>query len=300
MKVLIPIDVNAAVLVSTSIAPDTRPVWASGTNYAQGAECVYGTRAYERLAAGADNKPPPEDTNAWLDIGPINSHAMFDDVIGTVSTGASPLTIVLRPRGVSSVGFIGAKGREVRVQLTDREGEGAQTVVDRRVSLDATPIFSVYDWFFKDFEPLEDFVVTGLPEHYRSGLLTITITSTTGEASVGVCKPCRTLEVGDTRWGAKVGILDFGEKTRDKFGNYSYRAGEWAKTGSLESELPVERFPAVYRALARLRGKLIFIAGGDEIPGYEPLTAYGAYKDFSITVPYRKKVLCSLEYEGMT
>ncbi len=225
---------------------------------------------------------------------------MFDDVVGTVSHGDSPMAVVLRPGGASSIGFIGAEGRDIRVVMTDREGPGAHVVFDKTVSLDASPIFTVYDWLFADYEPLQDGVISGLPEHFRSGLLTITITATSGQTAVGVCKPCRTLDVGDTAWGAKVGILDFGEKVRDRFGNFSYRQGDWAKTGSLESELPTQRFAVVYRALARLRGKPIFIVGGDEVQGYEPLTAYGVYKDFSIAVPYRQRVLCSLEYEGMT
>ena len=300
MKVLIPIDITADVLVSTTIPPDTRPAWVSGANYAQGDVRIYDWRVYERLGAGAGTTPPPQDDNNWLDLGPTNDRAMFDDVVGTVSRGDSPLTVVLRPGGASSVGFIGAEGRDIRAVMTDREGPDAQVVFDKTVSLDASPIFTVYDWFFADYEPLQDGVITGLPEYFRSGLLTITITATAGQAAVGVCKPCRTLEVGDTAWGARVGILDFGEKVRDRFGNYSYRQGEWAKTGTLETELPTQRFAAVYRALARLKGKPVFIVGGDEVPGYEPLTAYGVYKDFSIAVPYRQNVLCSLEYEGMT
>ncbi len=300
MKVLIPIDITVGVLVSTTIPADTRPAWVSGANYAQGDVRIYAHRVYERLGAGAGTTPPPEDPIAWLDLGPTNDRAMFDDVVGTVSRGDSPLTVVLRPGGVSSVGFMGAEGRDIRAVMTDREGPGAQVVFDKTVSLDASPIFTVCDWFFADYEPLHDGVISGLPEHFRSGLLTITITATSGQAVVGVCRPCRTLDVGGTAWGAKVGILDFGEKVRDRFGNYRYLPGDWAKTGSVESELPTQRFAAVYRAFARLRGKPIFIVGGDEVQGYEPLTAYGVYKDFSIVVPYRKTVLCSLEYEGMT
>lgn len=300
MKILIPIDINDQTLVSTSVPADTRPTFQPSHTYAKEDVCIYDHRAYERYDAGSGTKDPQEDGDNWLDLGPTNDRAAFDDVVGTVTSGGSPMTFVFRPGGVGGVGFIGAEGRDARVTLTDREGAGALTVFDRTVSLDATPIFTVYDWFFADYEPLQDFVVTGLPEHYRSGLLTVTITATAGDASVGVCKPCRVLEVGNTKWGSKVGILDFGEKKRDRWGNYSYQQGEYAKTGSLETELPIERFAAVYRSLAKLRGKTIFIVGGDEVPGYEPLTAYAVYKDFSISVPYRKKVLCSLEYEGMT
>lgn len=300
MKILNPIDITDAVLVSTTVPADTRPAFQSGRTYAKAEVCIYEHRAYERYGAGSGTKVPPDDAENWLDLGPTNDRAAFDDVVGTITSGDSPMTFVFRPGGVGGVGFIGAEGRDARVTLTDREGDGEQTVFDQTVSLDATPIFTVYDWFFADYEPLQDFVVTGLPEHYRSGLLTVTITATAGEASVGVCKPCRVLDVGNTKWGAKVGILEFGEKKRDRWGNYSYVLGDYAKTGSLETELPTERFAAVYRSLAKLRGKSIFIVGGDEVPGYEPLTAYAVYKDFSIAVPYRKKVLCSLEYEGMT
>lgn len=300
MKILIPIPITDETLVSTTVPADTRPAFQPGHVYAKADVCIYGHRAYERYDAGSGTKEPPEDGNNWLDLGPTNDRAAFDDVVGTVTSGGSPMTFVFRPGGVGGVGFIGAEGRDARVTLTDREGLGALTVFDETISLDATPIFTVYDWFFADYEPLQDLVVTGIPEHYRSGLLTVTITATAGQASVGVCKPCRVLEVGDTQWGGKVGILDFGQKKRDRWGNYSYEEGEFAKIGSLETVLPKERFAAVYRALARVRGKPVFIVGGDEVPGYEPLTAYAVYKDFSIAVPYRKEVVCSLEYEGMT
>ncbi|ART55743.1 hypothetical protein CBP36_05485 [Acidovorax carolinensis] len=226
MKVLKPIALTDAMIVSNSIPPDTRPAWVSGANYAQGAECVYQHRAYERLGAGAGVKTPDIDVDYWLDLGPTNDRAMFDNVIGTVSHGDSPLTLVLQPGGVGGVGFVEVSGREIEVTLTDRPGPGATQVYHRKIDLDGTPIFSVYDWFFAEYEPLRDVVLTDLPEHWRSGELTIKVTAISGQASIGVCKPCRVLDVGGTRWGARVSILDFGEKTRDKWGNYSYRPGE--------------------------------------------------------------------------
>lgn len=300
MKILIPIDVTDDVLISTTLAPDPRPAFVPGHGYAAGAECIYAHRAYERYSAGASAIPPPGDPETWLDLGPTNDRAAFDDVVGTVSSGAAPMQFVLRPGGAAAVGFIGARGREAVVTMTDHAGPDAVIVFSERVDLDATAVFDVYDWFFAGYEQLEDFVITGLPEHWFGGVLTITITATAGDVAVGVCKPCKLLDVGDTRWDAKVGILGFGEKKRDRWGNYSYAPGESVKTGSLQTELPTARFAATYRALARLDGRPIFIVGADGLPGYEPLTAYAVYKDFSIAVPYRKKVLCTLEYEGLT
>ncbi len=161
--------------------------------------------------AGAGVKTPDIDVDYWLDLGPTNDRAMFDNVIGTVSHGDSPLTLVLQPGGVGGVGFVEVSGREIEVTLTDRPGPGATQVYHRKIDLDGTPIFSVYDWFFAEYEPLRDVVLTDLPEHWRSGELTIKVTATSGQASIGVCKPA-----GCSTWAARAGARGSPSSTSGK------------------------------------------------------------------------------------
>jgi len=62
--------------------------------------------------------------------------------------------------------------------------------------------------------------------------------------------------------------------------------------------LPNTKLNKVQRVLADLRATPCAWIGTD-VAGYEPLTLYGFYRDFSIDVAYPTTSYCSLEIEGL-
>lgn len=298
MKVIRPTDITDAMLVS-STAPETDyAAYATGTTYALGARVILASthRVYESLLAGnVGHAPDAALSTYWLDIGPTNRWAMFDNVVGTQTTLASPLTTVLRPGSVSGLALMELAGTSA--EITMKDATGGTTVYSRSINLDGTPVNSIFDWFYQPFVQLTDTIVTDMPYQYPSCELTLRITGA-GSVRCGVAKVGEVIEIGATLAGATSGIVDYSVKTKDAFGRYTFVERAYSKRMSLKLITEKSDYSRISRALAALRVKpCIWIATSED--GYDPLTIYGKYNDFSIDVAYPTLHYCTLEIEGL-
>ena len=298
MKIIKPLAITDAMLTSSTVAETDYAAWNGATAYVIGDKVIRVSthRIYERLTNGTTATAPELDSTNWLDISPTNRWAMFDNVVGTSTTVASPLTIVLTPGAVSGIGLLELVGRTV--QITMRDAPAGTVVYDRTISLDGSLIGSVFEWFFEEYEQLTSVVLTDLPNHFNSCEVTITITASSGNASCGVCKIGDVINIGSLRSGARVSIIDFSPKTTDTFGNTVIVERAYSKRASFDVVTTPTIFNRIFRRLAELRATpALYI--GSENAGYETLVVYGFYKDFSIDVAYQSHHLCTLEVEGL-
>ena len=295
-KVISPTVLTDAMFVS-STAPETDyAAWAAATAYTLGQKCIRNHRIYERLIAGTTATAPESDTTAWLDVGPTNQRAMFDDVVGTQTSISSPLTVVLKPGSVSGLGLLELVGRTATVTL--KTETGGATAYSRTIDLDGTIINSFYDWFYQPFAQKTSVVLTDLPFHFPNSELTISIAATSGNVACGVCKFGEVVGIGSSEYGATSGVSDYSVKTADSFGRYSITKRSYSKKMSLKVLTNKSDYERISRALANLRATpAVWIA--TDADGYDPLTVYGFYKDFSIDVAYPTMHYCSLEVEGL-
>jgi hypothetical protein len=298
MKLIKPHAITDSMLVSTTVPESDYPAWVSGTTYAVGARAIRPSlhKIYERLGAGAGTVAPELDTTNWMVIGPTSRWAPFDDVVGTLATGASPLNYTLRTGFTDSLALFELSGRYVDVVMKD--ATGGTVVYSNRIDLEATDIETIFDWFFAVLDLRTDIVITDLPGQYASAELSITITATTGSVSVGVIKPGLITDLGETQYGASIGIDDYSRKERDVFGNTVITERAYSKKGSFTLMTALGSFSRIYRTLAALRATpCVYIA--TEEAGYEPLLIYGFYSGFNIEITYPNYHLCSLEIEGL-
>jgi hypothetical protein len=141
--------------------------------------------------------------------------------------------------------------------------------------------------------------LTDLPEQFENLELTITITSTAQAAGVGVIKPGKVFEIGETQMGATIDNLSFTRKVRDEnFGTVSIIRRGNAKLANFEVLTPASSLNKIYRLLASIDGELCFYIGTDE-PGFEPLLIYGFYRDHSIAIEYDLFHLLNIQIEGV-
>lgn len=310
MKILKPHVITDAMLTRTTVPePDDGDgtAWSGKVAYAEGA-VVYIPATHLRYRAvvaipapTTGTNPPPSDTSVspakWIGLGATNRWRMFDNVVGTATVGVSPLTVVLRPGSTSGVAVLELVGRSASVVMKDRPG-GIE-VYRRDVELDGTAIESFFDWFFSDYVGLTDFVLTDLPSQFGTCELTLEVENSGAAAEVGVYKPGLVVDIGETQYGASVGILDFSRKERDAFGNVGVTERAFSKRANFSVLTEKINFNRIFRTLASLRATpCIYI--GTELPGYQPFLIYGFYKDFTIDVPYPTHNLCSIEVEGLT
>jgi hypothetical protein len=96
-----------------------------------------------------------------------------------------------------------------------------------------------------------------------------------------------------------VGIVDYSKKDTDAFGVTTFTRRAYSKRMSAKMMLENAQINKVQRVLADLRATPCAWIGTD-VTGFEPLTVYGFYKDFSIDVAYATTSYCSTEIEGLT
>lgn len=310
MKIIESLDITSAMLVSSTVpepSPSDGTLWSGTAAYAKDVTVYLPThQRYRSIVAIAapttGSNPSPDDATVavpqWQSLGATLRYAMFDESVGTVTSGASPLVVVLRPgTSIGGAPLLEMAGRLARIVMKDTPG--GTVVYDRTVDLDGTIIADVYDWFFAEYEPLTDVVLTDLPGQYPNSELTLTITNSGSNAAIGAFKPGPLHDIGGTQFGATVGIVDFSKKERDAFGRVSILERTYSKRANFSIITEKVNFNRIFRLLARLRAKpCVYI--GTELYGYEPLLVYGFYRDFSIDVAYPTHHLCSLEVEGMT
>lgn len=299
MKVIPPTTITDAMLTS-STAPETDyAAWSAGTTYALSTEAapvrVIRTsthRIYESLQAGNTGHTPETSPTWWLDVGPTNRWAMFDSVIGTATTLASPLTVVLAPGTANAIALLELVGTSVTVAMTS----SGTTVYSNTISLDGSSIGDYYDYFFAPFVQKNTVVLTDLPP-YANGIITLTLTGST--VSLGLVCVGLFSELGGAQYGATAGITDYSLKTTDAFGNTTLTRRAYSKRPSVKLMLEKSAVNRVFRTLSDLRAMPCVWVGVDDAE-LEPLTVFGFFKDFSLEVSYPTAALCSLEIEGFT
>lgn len=303
MRVIKPNKFTDSVLVSTN-AVETVALWDPSVDYIEGQVARRDTthRLYENLIPGVDSETPEvaqlAEVPRWLDVGPANRWAVFDSQVNTATTASTSLTFTIAPGFCNSIAVFGIyDAYKARVTVKTSAG-GSQVYDSGDMQLDATIITDWYEYFFELGVPKPDFVLTNLPPYFNAHI-TITLTGLPGaQVRCGVILAGNAYELGATQFGAKASIIDYSVKETDNFGETLFVKRPYSKRLEVELELPNTRLNKIQYILAELRATPCAWLG---VPcqGYDPLTVYGFYRDFSIVVDYHDHSRCSLEIEGL-
>lgn len=303
MRVIKPVEIDSAKFTSTN-AVETVSLWNAATNYTVGATARRDTtnRVYENLVGGVDAALPEVSQYSaipiWLDIGPTNRWAMFDPQVNTATVATSPLTITIAPGFCNSIAIFGIYNAHT-ARVTVKPSSGGYVVYDSgNISLDATIITDWYEYFFELGIPKPDFVLTDLPPYFNAHV-TITLTGVSGsQVKCGVVSAGNAYDLGDTQWGASASIIDYSIKETNAFGETLFVKRAYSKRLTTELLIPNSRLNKIQYILAEVRATPCAWLGVP-VPGFDPLTLYGFYKDFSVVVDYLDYSRCNLEIEGL-
>lgn len=302
MKVVKPTTVTTAMLVSSTVAEDDYAEWNAATSYAVGDKVIRLTthRIYEALQAGIDATLPENATGGptprWLDLGATNRWKMFDEIVGSQTTGPSPMVIELQTGIINSVAMVGLSGiNTVRVQMIN----DAVTVYDQTIDLDNTPIYDWYDYFFEPYDTSDSALFRNLPP-FGNATVTATFTST-GTPAVGGLIVGNAYSLGDVSYGATAGITDYSRKETDTFGLVTIVRRAYSKRMSVKLFFDTAGLRRLHTLLADLRATpCVWIGAEKDTVTFAPLVIYGFYRDFSIDIAYPTLSYCNLEIEGLT
>ncbi len=265
LRMLRPLPVTDTVLTTSSAVEDDVSPWSAATAYADAARVRRGHRVFESLIAGNLNNDPTRSVGKWIDIGPTNRWAMFDQAIGTATRSNLPLVITLATGDSDTVALLDVAGATVRVEAAGYDrvqavGKGA-------------------------------LMFAGLP----GGPITVTIAGP-GNVAVGTLLVGQIVALGVTEANPTAGIIDYSRKEVDDFGEITIVQRAWSKRMQARALIRSDAVDTVLDRIAAVRAVPTLWIGDDD---NDALTIHGFFKDVSIEIGDKVSKV-SLSIEGLS
>lgn len=250
-----------------------------------------GATSPDVYAALKDSDP----TKRWKAMRPTNRYGMFDQSIGSITSRASPLELVLTPTEfVDSLFLEGVSAALVRAEVYD----GATQVYDRTVNMaEGDIVIDGWEYCFAPIRRGTQVLLDDLPP-VTGGTVKLTITDTS-PVSVGTCVLGRQFVLGDTKWNAKIGINNYSTKNFDaETGLTTVERGSFSKRISAQLVCPTGSVDRVVDELTRLRDTPVVWRGVKTL--LSSLNAYGYARDWEVDVAYLSRSYLSTTIESLT
>lgn len=269
LRLLQPAAIADSMLTAINVPEDDYPAWSVGTTYAHGVRVVRHHRRWESLIVANVGHEPLAGSTQWMDIGPTNRWAMFDEALGTVTQADGNIVLTLDPaQTVDAVALLDVTAALVRVQAPGYDRAKA-------------PIGSPGMVTFLD-----------LPASAEA----VTITIAGSGVAVGTLLIGRLVGLGITEASPKAAITDYSRKETDDFGEVTVVERAWAKRMSARALLRTDAVDMVAGRMATVRARPCLWIGAEDL---EVLSIYGFYKDFSISIGENVSTL-DLSVEGLS
>ena len=214
---------------------------------------------------------------SWVDIGPTNKYAMFDEEIGTTSLGDTPIVITSTPNsapvGVALFGIFGAENINVKaVSLASGE------VYNRDIDLiDNSSVVDGWTYYFEPIVRGDKFILTDIPP-YTDATITVTLTGS-GEVALGALVIGPQVNIGITNYNTEIQLLDFSTRERDSFGGFKIVKRAIADLVKFDVTIPRNKVSYVRRQFQSLSQVAAVYVGGDGSID-DPTVVYGYHENF--------------------
>jgi hypothetical protein len=227
---------------------------------------------------------------------------MFDGLVGTATSATDTLTVVLAPGRFNSLALMQVDAGLITVTLTV---SGAPVYT---ASVNMTTGNAVGDWYQYFYEPVyqqDALVITDLVDAslldipaYSEGVLTVTLSKTSGTVSIGALIVGLYAELGDTQYQPTIGIIDYSRKDTNVFGNTTVIKRAYSKRMNAKVAVMKNDIDNVSRLLAQYRSTPLVWVGAGNL--YTSMIIYGFYKDWEISIDNYSFGNLSLQVEGLT
>jgi hypothetical protein len=298
MKIVRPYTVVDSTLITCNVPETDYAAYTSGTTYALGALVIVVAtnvhKIFESLQAANTGNDPETSPAWWLDRGATNRWKMFDATVSSQTVHDADIEFVLAITGrANSLAFLNIQASSVQVVATDAvAGVIFDRIIDMRSNMGITDWWS---YFYEEFEMGVDAIITDLPT-YTNMSISVTIRNAGGVTKCGACVIGMSKSIGDTQYGASVGIQDYSLKTRDTWGNFTVIERAYNKNANFYINVDNMGVDRLQILLAGYRATPILYIGSDE---FYSTAVLGFYKDFSITISYLTYSVCAIEIEGL-
>lgn len=290
-----PETITAAKLTASNVAENDHPVYSDATTYAIGNRVIFNNRIYESLQDANTGNQPDISPTFWLDVGATNRYRMFDSIVNSQTTNTGTITVTITPGvAITAAVFFNLIAATIRV----RGFVGASDFYDRTIELnDYSAINSWFNYFYSPVGERINSEVAFLDIPAVGGAsYEITISNGTEMAACGEATFGGQTIIGDSGFGAAVGIINYSRKDTDQFGNIVITKRGSASRGSFDILVDTVRVAFVKRQLTNVKDvPVVFI--GDE--NRSETIFFGFYRDFNLVIEGPVKSRCALEIEGL-
>lgn len=295
LRIVQPLPVTDSVLVATNVPESAYPAWSSVTTYAAKARVHLASthKVYESVIDGNVGKDPSTAAE-WLEVGPTNRWAMFDNSNTTQTAQADSFYYRVQPTAAFNVVFLGGLtgALTLRVRVT-HPSLGA--LYDQTLNLSSLPAQAGWwEWTWGERRG-PTLALVDVPGVLGSELR-IDVTGTASLAAAafifGQAKEIGLL----VRQGASVGIQDYSRKEKTDFGDTVLVQRAYAKRASFDIPIAAELVDEAITYLTSIRATACLFIG----PRYESAVIFGFYKEFNVNIAYASVSECSLQVEGLT
>lgn len=277
----------------TGTTTTSAPVWGGGGS------SVVPTAPTAPPTVTVTNSTLLDDTK-WLPVGTTNRWAMFDLDKTTKTVWRNEIKNIFRSLRATSMSLYGLRGRNLRIDLVDTDTlTGLANNVfwtSGDVALDKSVVLDFADWLDVPPVPVGSVSFTNITP--ASGWFRVVITGP-GEVACDSLITGDFFSIGGTEYGASFGISDYGEKTWDQWGNYTYKKGTYSDKVRITTFFDNADLAAVAAGLKSVRGKPCGYIATD-LDTFKPLNALGVFADFQVVVKYAAKSLCSIEIDSLS
>ncbi|MFS2007976.1 hypothetical protein ACEN9F_30650 [Duganella sp. CT11-25] len=233
LSIMVPVPVTDSMLISSTLPEADYPVYDNAHAYALGDRCIAEHRIYESQFATANTGHPPTDpvnqfgtVVYWLDVGPTNRMAMFDNEVSSQSTGSGSITVVIMPGAINTIYLGGMQAADLSVVARDTPGGNVIFTFDG--TLEASKPADYYPYFFSGFSFLKSKVLAGIPAYLQMEL-TVTLTNgVSGTVLCGLLAFGLLQRLGRTQQGAKAKPKTYSYVDIDAYGKATIRRGKAA------------------------------------------------------------------------
>lgn len=292
MRFIRPLAITEDKLTSSTVA-ETVAEYDPLHAYAEGDFVRSGTRLYQSQQ-DANTGNALDQLAWWIDAMPTNRWAAFDNVNSTATT-AEEIAFTIRPGElVDSLALLDVSASSVTIVAESTANGEVYNETYALSNIETEPDF--WDWFFEPIKRSRVLIVRDIPAF---GDLDITVTLAGEDQSLATFVMGSVWSLGDTVYGARVGITDYSRKENDDFGNQILVQRAYSKRGNFtiwcdnDDDIVSDNAQvlAEYRAT-----NLVWI--GSEL--FAATVIYGWAKTWEAEIAYPTKSIFTLEIEGLT
>lgn len=274
----------------------TYPVYSTGTTYAlnEYALDVVNHLEYKSLIAGNLNQPLI-DTTKWQLQGPTNRWRAFDLLRNTGSTAPSPQVYVITPGvRIDSIGLVGLVASQVTISVV----VGASEIYNEVIDLTSRTTVTASDYCFGMFTFKSGIARFNLPRNLNA-VITVTVTRSTGEVTVGGLLIGTSVYIGRTLHDAESDALNFSTIARTFAGSSLLTQRRTIPKTNQTVRCKKANINKVIAARTALNAVPALWSGLDDTDSgyFEALLILGIYKQFKINMDQPDDALVTIELE---